>query len=135
MYKFMRLRKDQDIVRSSGIAALLLIAGLIITQVTHYIEFGFVFIVMALILFIIVIQAATSSKEGLIKDGMTKQVNEKAGYYAFIVLCFSIWTICLIDMYLPLNLKLKDVTPSFWIIAVWGWIISRWYLNKKKQAH
>ena len=89
----MRIRKDQNIVRSSGIAALLLIAGLIITQVTHYIEFGFVFIVMALILFIIVIQAATSSKEGLIKDGMTKQVNEKAGYYAFIVLCFSIWTI------------------------------------------
>jgi uncharacterized membrane protein len=97
----MRLRKDQDILRSSGIAAALLIIGLIITQLTHYIELGFVFIIMALIVFIIVIQAATSSKEGLIKDGMTKQVNEKAGYYAFIVLCFSIWTICLIDMYLP----------------------------------
>jgi Zn-dependent membrane protease YugP len=62
MYKFMRLRKDQDIVRSSGIAAALLIIGLIITQVTNYIELGFVFIVMGLIL-IIVIQAATSSKK------------------------------------------------------------------------
>ena len=89
----MKIRKDKDIVRYSGIAAALLIIGLIITQLTNYIELGFVFIVMGLIIFIIVIQAATSSKEGLIKDGMTKQVNEKAGYYAFIVLCFSIWTI------------------------------------------
>jgi len=129
----MKIRKDKDIVRYSGIAAALLIAGLIITQVTNYIELGFVFIVMALILFIIVIQAATSSKEDLTKAERTKQVNEKAGYYAFIVLCFAIWTIGLIDMYLPPNLELKDVTPSFWIIAMLGWIISRWYINKKSK--
>jgi len=89
----MRIKKDQDIVRSSGIAAALLILGLIITQITHYIELGFVFIVMGLIIFIIVIQAATSSKEDLTKDDRTKRVNEKAGYYAFIVLCSAIWTI------------------------------------------
>ena len=129
----MKFRKDKNIMRSSGIAAALLIIGLIIAQVTHYVEFGFVFIIIALIIFIIVIQAATSSKEDLTKAERTKQVNEKAGYYAFIVLCLAIWTIGLIDMYLPLNLKLKDVTPSFWIIAMWGWIISRWYLNKKSK--
>jgi len=49
------------------------------------------------------------------------------------VLCSAIWIIGLIDMYLPLNLELKDVTPSFWIIAMWGWIISRWYINKKSK--
>jgi hypothetical protein len=68
----MRLRKDQDIVRSSEIAAALLIIGLIITQITLYIELGFTFIVMGLIL-IIVIQAATSSKKDLIKDERTAQ--------------------------------------------------------------
>jgi hypothetical protein len=68
----MRLRKDQDIVRSSEIAAALLIIGLIITQIILYIELGFTFIVMGLIL-IIVIQAATSSKKDLIKDERTAQ--------------------------------------------------------------
>ncbi|TFH42001.1 MAG: DUF2178 domain-containing protein, partial [ANME-2 cluster archaeon] len=45
---------------------------------------------MALIILIIVIQVATSSKEDLTKDESTRRVNEKAGYYAFIVLCFAI---------------------------------------------
>ncbi|MEA1945202.1 MAG: DUF2178 domain-containing protein, partial [Euryarchaeota archaeon] len=85
----MKIRKDRDILHFSGIAVLLVLAGILMMSFLSgptYFGIGSVLIIMGVIVIIIAVIAAATPKEDLIQDERSVRVNEKAGYHAFWIL-------------------------------------------------
>ena len=133
----MKLRKDKDILRFSGIAALLILAGILrisfLSDPTYF-GIGSVLIIMGIIAIIIAIIAATRPKEDLIQDERSVRVNEKAGYHAFWILLVTMALVQSIAMFGRLDLSYKSVSPDIFIVGMLSWIILRWYYNRRGDA-
>jgi uncharacterized membrane protein len=130
----MKLRKDKDILRFSGIAALLILAGILMISFLSdptYFGIGSVLIIMGIIAIIIAIIAATRPKEDLIQDERSVRVNEKAGYHAFWILLVTMALVQSIAMFGRLDLSYKSVSPDIFIVGMFSFVILRWYYNRR----
>ena len=130
----MKLRKDKDILRFSGIAALLILAGILMISFLSdptYFGIGSVLIIMGIIAIIIAIIAATRPKEDLIQDERSVRVNEKAGYHAFWILIVTMALVQSIAMFGRLDLSYKSVSPDIFIVGMLSFVILRWYYNRR----
>ncbi len=130
----MKFRKDKDILRFSGIAVLLILAGILMTSLLSsptYPGIGFVLIIMGVIAIIIAIIAAATPKEDLIQDERSVRVNEKAGYHAFWILLVTMALVQSIAMFGRLDLSYKSVSPDIFIVGMLSFIILRWYYNRR----
>ena len=130
----MKLRKDKDILRFSGIAALLILAGILMISFLSdptYFGIGSVLIIMGIIAIIIAIIAATRPKEDLIQDERSVRVNEKAGYHAFWILLVTMALVQSIAMFGRLDLSYKSVSPDIFIVGMLSFVILRWYYNRR----
>ena len=133
----MKLRKDKDILRFSGIAALLILAGILMISFLSgptYFGIGSVLIIMGVIAIIIAIITAARPKEDMIQDERSVRVNEKAGYHAFWILLATMALVQGIAMFWRLNLNYKSVSPDIFIIGMFSFVILRWYYNRKGDA-
>ena len=130
----MKIRKDKDILRFSGIAALLILAGILMVSFLSgptYFGIGSVLIIMGVIVIIIAIIAAATPEEDMIQDERSVRVNEKAGYHAFWILLATMALVQGIAMFWRLNLNYKSVSPDIFIIGMFSFVILRWYYNRK----
>lgn len=130
----MKLRKDKDILRFSGIAALLIIAGILMISFLSgptYSGIGSALIIMGVITIIIAIIAATTPKEDMIQDERSARVNEKAGYHAFWILLVTMALVQSIAMFGRLDLSYKSISPDIFIIGMFSFVILRWYYNRR----
>ena len=130
----MKFRKDKDILRFSGIAVLLILAGILMTSLLSsptYPGIGFVLIIMGVIAIIIAIIAAATPKEDLIQDERSVRVNEKAGYHAFWILLVTMALVQSIAMFGRLDLSYKSVSPDIFIVGMLSFVILRWYYNRR----
>ena len=130
----MKFRKDKDILRFSGIAVLLILAGILMTSLLSsptYPGIGFVLIIMGVIAIIIAIIAAATPKEDLIQDERSVRVNEKAGYHAFWILLVTMALVQSIAMFGRLDLSYKSVSPDIFIVGMFSFVILRWYYNRR----
>ena len=130
----MKIRKDKDILRFSGIAALLILAGILMVSFLSgptYYGIGSVLIIMGVIVIIIAIIASATPKEDMIQDERSVRVNEKAGYHAFWILLATMALVQGIAMFWRLNLNYKSVSPDIFIIGMFSFVILRWYYNRR----
>ena len=130
----MKFRKDKDILRFSGIAVLLILAGILMTSLLSsptYPGIGFVLIIMGVIAIIIAIIAAATPKEDLIQDERSVRVNEKAGYHAFWILLMTMALVQSIAMFGRLDLSYKSVSPDIFFVGMLSFVILRWYYNRR----
>jgi len=133
----MKIRKDKDILRFSGIAVLLILAGILMVSFLSgptYIGIGSALIIMGVIVIIIAIIATATPKEDMIQDERSVRVNEKAGYHAFWILIATMALVQGIAMFWRLNLNYKSVSPDIFIIGMFSFVILRWYYNRKGDA-
>ena len=133
----MKFRRDKDILQFSGIAALLILAGILMISFlpgSAYFGIGSVLILMGIIAIVIAIITAARPKEDLIQDERFVRVNEKAGYHAFWILLVTMALVQSIAMFGRLNLSYKSVSPDIFIIGMFSFVILRWYYNRKGDA-
>ena len=133
----MKFRRDGDIVRFSGIAALLILVGILMLNFLSgptYFVIGSVMIIAGVIAIVVAIGAAATPKEDLIPDERSVRVNEKAGYHAFLILLVTIALVQVIAMFGRLDLSYKSVSPDIFIVGMLSWIILRWYYNRRGDA-
>jgi uncharacterized membrane protein len=130
----MKFRKDKDIMRFSGIAALLILAGIIMMSFLPgptYFGIGSVLIIIGVIVIIIAVIAATTPKEDMIQDERSVRVNEKAGYHAFWILLVTMALVQSIAMFGRLNLSYKSVSPDIFFVGMLSFVVLRWYYNRR----
>nr|QNO46814.1 hypothetical protein ANHBFCNH_00002 [Methanosarcinales archaeon ANME-2c ERB4] len=126
----MKLRKDDYILRFSGIAAILILINILMMSFSPaYFEIGFALGIMGAITIITTIAAAARPKVDPILDERSVRVNEKAGHHAFCVLLATMALLQLVGMIRRLNFDFKDIVPGLFIIGIWSWIMLRWYYN------
>jgi len=133
----MKFRKDKDILRFSGIAVLLILAGSLTMSFLPgltYFGIGSVLIIMGVIAIVIAIGVAARPKEDLIPDERSVRVNEKAGYHAFWILLGTGALVQSIAMFGRLDLSYKGVSPGIFIVGMLSWITLRWYYNRRGDA-
>ena len=133
----MKFRKDKYILRFTGIAAILILVGILMMSFlpgsTHP-WIGFAMIIMGVVASIIATITAARPKEDLIQDERSVRVNEKAGYHAFWILLGTMALVQSIAMFGRLNLSYKSVSPDIFIIGMLSFIILRWYYNRRYDA-
>ena len=132
----MKIRKDNDILRFSGIAVLLILAGILIMSFLSgptYFGIGSVLIIMGIIAIIIAIIAAATPKEDLIQDERSVRVNEKAGYHAFWILFVTMAFVQGIAMFWRLDLSYKSVSPDIFFVGMFSFVMLRWYYNRRED--
>ena len=132
----MKLRKDKDILRFSGIAVLLILAGILMMSFLSgptYFGIGSVLIIMGVIVIIIAIIAAATPEEDMIQDERSVRVNEKAGYHAFWILLGTTALVQSIAMFWRLDLNYKSVSPDIFFVGMLSFVILRWYYNRRED--
>ena len=130
----MKFRKDKDILRFSGIAVLLILAGILVMSLLPgptYFGIGSVLIIAGIIAIIIAIIAATTPKEDMIQEERSERIKEKAGYHAFWILLATLALVQSIAMFWRLDLSYKSVSPDIFIIGMFLFVILRWYYNRR----
>ena len=133
----MKFRRDGDIVRFSGIAALLILVGILMLNFLSgptYFVIGSVMIIMGVIAIVVAIGAAATPKEDMIPDERSDRIKEKAGYHAFWILLVTMALVQVIAMFGRLDLSYKSVSPDIFIVGMLSWIILRWYYNRRGDA-
>ena len=133
----MKLRRDKDILRFSGIAALLILAGILMVSFLSsptYFGIGSVLILMGVIAIIIAIITAAKPKEDLIQDERSVRIKEKAGYHAFWILLGTMSLVQLISMFGRLNFDYRSVSPKLFLVGMGSWILLTWYYNRRGDA-
>ena len=130
----MKFRIDKDILRFSGIAVLLILAGILMGSFLPgptYFGIGSVLIIMGVIAIIIAIITAARPKEDLIQDERSVRVNEKAGYHAFWILLVTMALVQSIAMFGRLDLSYKSVSPDIFFVGMLSFVVLRWYYNRR----
>jgi len=133
----MKLRKDKDILRFSGIAVLSILAGILMISFLSgptYFGIGSVLIIMGVIAIIIAVIAAATPEEDMIQDERSVRVNEKAGYHAFWILIVTMALVQSIAMFGRLDLSYKSISPDIFIVGMLSFVILRWYYNRRGDA-
>ena len=133
----MKFRKDKDILRFSGIAALLILFGVLMISFLSgptYFRIGFALILIGVTTTVTAICVAATDKLGLIADERFMGISEKAGYYALWLLIATMALLQLINVIWNLNLGYGDVVPYLFIIGMLSFIILRWYYNRRGDA-
>ena len=130
----MKFRIDKDILCFSGIAVLLILAGILMLNFLSgptYFGIGSVLIIMGVIAIIIAIGVAARPKEDLIQDERSVRVNEKAGYHAFWILLVTMALVQSIAMFGRLDLSYKSVSPDIFFVGMLSFVVLRWYYNRR----
>ena len=133
----MKIRKDKDILRFSGIAALLILAGILIMSFlpgSTYFGIGSVLIIMGVIAIVMAIGAAATPKEDMIQDERSVRINEKAGYHAFWILLVTMAFVHGIAMFWRLDLSYKCVSHDIFFVGMLSFVVLRWYYNRRGDA-
>ena len=133
----MKLRVDKNILRFSGIAALLILVGILMLNFLSgptYFVIGSVMIIAGVIAIVVAIGAAATPKEDMIQDERSVRVNEKAGYHAFWILLVTMALVQSIAMFGRLDLSYKSVSPDIFIVGMLSFVILRWYYTRKGDA-
>ena len=131
----MKFRRDNDLLRFSGIAAILILINILMMSFSPaYFGIGFALGIVGAITIITAFAAAARPKIDLIQDERSVRVNEKAGHHAFCILLLTMALLQLVGMIRGLNFDFKDIVPGLFIIGIWSWVMLRWYYNLRGDA-
>ncbi len=72
------------------------------------------------------------TKTELIPDERVTRINEKAGYYAGLLIMLAVIILFQADKIWSLDVELEDMYYTVLFVGMFSWMILRWYYNKRE---
>ena len=91
-------------------------------------------IVAGLLMFVILLHAATKPETELVTDERVTRVKEKAGNSAFWLVLISITILFWSDRVWSIGVELADMYYAAMVVGTISWSVFRWYYNKKEDV-
>jgi len=131
----MKLRKDKDILSFIGVGLIIILLGIIVlffrTGSKTVMVLGGISILVGIMACIIGLVASTKPKTELMQDERVTRINEKAGYYAGLLIMLAVIILFQANKIWSLGVELEDMYYTVLFVGMFSWIIIRWFYNKR----
>jgi uncharacterized membrane protein len=131
----MKIRANKKILRSMGVSlSVIVLAATILTFETTSRAVSFIslcLIVAGMLMFAIVLHAATKPETELMADERVARINERAGYVAFWLVLLSITILFWSDRAWLIGIELMDMYYAAMFIGMISWSVLRWHYSRK----
>ncbi len=88
-------------------------------------------IVAGMLMFAILLHAATKPETELVVDERVTRVDEKAGYHAFWLVLLSITILFWSDRVWSIGVELVDMYYAAMFVGIISWSVLRWHYSRK----
>ena len=93
--------------------------------------FGGISILVGMMMCIMALVASTKPKSELMQDERVTRINEKAGYYAGLMIMSAVIILFQANNFWSLGVELKDMYYTVLLVGVFSWLVFRWYFQRK----
>ena len=134
----MSIRNDKKIMFGMGVSLIMIVLAFAIlsfgtiSRVQVFLSLGL--IVAGLLMFAILLHAATKPEIELVADERVARINEKAGYHAFWLVLISITILFWSDRAWSIGIELVDLYYAAMVVGTISWSVLRWYYPKKEDV-
>ncbi len=111
------------------VLAFAIIAFGTISRVQIFLSLGL--IVTGMLMFAILLHAATKPETELVTDERVTRINEKAGYVALWMVLLSITILFWADRAWSIGIELADVYYAALFVGLISWSLLRWHYSRK----
>ena len=111
------------------VLAFAIIAFGTISRVQIFLSLGL--IVTGMLMFAILLHAATKPETELVTDERVTRINEKAGYVALWMVLLSITILFWADRAWSIGIELADVYYAALFVGIISWSVLRWHYSRK----
>ena len=131
----MKIRTDKKILLPMGVSLSVIVLAVVIltfgmtSRVQVFISLGL--IVAGLLMFAILLHAATKPETELVADERVARINEKAGYAAFWLVLLSITLLFWSDRAWSIGVELVDMYYTAMVVGIISWSVLRWHYSRK----
>ena len=134
----MNMREDKKIMFGMGVSlsVIVLAAAILAFGTTSRVQvfLSLSLIVAGMLMFAILLHAATKPETELVADERVTRVNEKAGNTAFWLVLVSITILFWSDRAWSIGIELVDLYYAAMVVGTISWSVLRWYYNKKEDV-
>jgi uncharacterized membrane protein len=134
----MNMREDKKIMFGMGVSlSVIVLAAAILTFGTPSRAMSFIslgLIVAGMLMFAILLHAATKSETELVADERVTRINEKAGYVAFWMVLLSITILFWADRAWSVGIELVDMYCVTMFVGIISWSLRRWHYSRKEDV-
>lgn len=134
----MKIRANKKILLSMGVSLSVIVLAVVILTVgttSGTISFiSLVLIVAGMLMFAILLHAATKPETELVTDERVTRINEKAGYVALWLVLSSITILFWSDRIWSIGIELVDMYYAAMFVGMISWSVLRWHYNRKGGA-
>ncbi len=131
----MNIREDKNIMFGMGVSlSVVVLAAAILsfgTPSRDQLFISLVLIVAGLLMFAVLIHAATKPETELVADERVTRVNEKAGYTAFWLVLISVTILFWSDRAWSIGIELVDMYYAALFVGAISWSVLRWHYSRK----
>ena len=131
----MKIRANKKILLSMGVSLSVIVLAVVILAVgttsraVSFISLGL--IVAGMLMFAILLHAATKPETELVADERVTRINERAGYVAFWLVLLSITILFWSDRAWSIGIELVDIYYAAMFIGLISWSVLRWHDSRK----
>lgn len=131
----MKIRANKKILLSMGVSLSVIVLAVVILAVgttsraVSFISLGL--IVAGMLMFAILLHAATKPETELVADERVTRINERAGYVAFWLVLLSITILFWSDRAWSIGIELVDIYYAAMFIGLISWSVLRWHYSRK----
>ena len=131
----MNIREDKNIMFGMGVSlSVIVLAAAILTFGTPSRAMSFIslgLIVTGMLMFAILLHAATKPETELVADERVARINEKAGNTAFWLVLLSITILFWSDRAWSIGIELGDLYYAAMVVGIISWSVLRWHYSRK----
>ncbi len=116
-----------------SLSAILLAVTILAFETPSIAQFfiSLVLIVAGMLMFVILLHAATKPETELVTDERVTRINEKAGYVALWMVLLSITILFWADRAWSIGIELADVYYAALFVGLISWSLLRWHYSRK----
>jgi uncharacterized membrane protein len=123
-----------DLKRSKNhliVGSIFMIFGVIVFEVFDLVALGVGLVVSGLVLIIAGLYGATKPETEIRLDERMQRINEKAGYFAFLLIVGTTGILFWVSIYFPDRFRTTDILSILVLIGIYSFFIIRFYYNRK----
>ena len=131
----MKIRTNKKILLSMGVSLIVIVLAVVIltfgttSRVQVFLSLGL--IVAGMLMFAILLHAATKPETELVADERVARINEKAGNTAFWLVLLSITILFWSDRAWSIGIELVDMYYAAMVVGTISWSVLRWHYSRK----